>query len=186
MNRQLLSLVWQSCYCCPWLLSQPMKELVQVFKILNVCADRVDSQPLYEQSIIDILRLCSLPYLKEKASDELIYEQIVVESVSQLGMLVCLLTSFSASVSVFLSVCWSVSLSLSACLCFCLWLSACLSLSVCLSPALSLSLSLSLTQVMQLQQIWCTSVWCILTYTVRSPLQKKWVFGTSDCEHTTQ
>ena len=64
---------------------QPMKELVQVFKILNVCADRVDSQPLYEQPIIDILRLCSLPYLKEKSSDELIYEQIVVESVSQLG-----------------------------------------------------------------------------------------------------
>ncbi|KAL8615408.1 hypothetical protein ACOMHN_036228 [Nucella lapillus] len=65
----------------------PMKELVQVFKILNVCADRVDSQPLYEQPIIDILQLCSLPYLKEKASDELIYQQIVVESVSQLGYL---------------------------------------------------------------------------------------------------
>ena len=63
-----------------------MKELVQVFKILNVCADRVENQPLYEQSIIDILQLCSLPYLKEKSSDELIYEQIVVESVSQLGM----------------------------------------------------------------------------------------------------
>nr|KAG5707622.1 hypothetical protein BaRGS_031004 [Batillaria attramentaria] len=57
-----------------------MKELVQVFKILNVCADRVDSQPLYEQPIVDILRLCALPYLKEKSSDELIYEQIVIES----------------------------------------------------------------------------------------------------------
>lgn len=65
----------------------PMKELVQVFKILNVCADRVDNQPLYEQPIVDILRLCALPYLKEKSSDELVYEQIVIESVSQLGYL---------------------------------------------------------------------------------------------------
>ncbi|KAK7110003.1 cilia- and flagella-associated protein 69-like isoform X2 [Littorina saxatilis] len=65
----------------------PMKELVQVFKILNVCADRVENQPLYEQPIMDILRQCSLPYLKEKSSDELVYEQIVVESVSQLGYL---------------------------------------------------------------------------------------------------
>ncbi|XP_046371006.1 cilia- and flagella-associated protein 69-like [Haliotis rufescens] len=64
-----------------------MKELVQVFKVLNVCADRVDKQPLYEQPIIDILKICSLPYLKEKSSDELVYEQIVVESVSQLGYL---------------------------------------------------------------------------------------------------
>lgn len=65
----------------------PMKVLVQIFKILNVCADRVDKQPLYEQPIIDILKLCALPYLKEKASDELVFEQIVLESVSQLGYL---------------------------------------------------------------------------------------------------
>ena len=63
-----------------------MKDLVQVFKILNVCADRVDSNPIYEQPILEILKLCSLPFLMEKSSDELVYEQIVVESVSQLGM----------------------------------------------------------------------------------------------------
>ncbi|RUS81453.1 hypothetical protein EGW08_010793 [Elysia chlorotica] len=65
----------------------PMKDLVQVFKILNVCADRVDSNPIYEQPILEILKLCSLPFLMEKSSDELVYEQIVVESVSQLGYL---------------------------------------------------------------------------------------------------
>ncbi|KAK3109030.1 hypothetical protein FSP39_021501 [Pinctada imbricata] len=65
----------------------PMKDLVQVFKILNVCSDRVVEQPLYEQMICDILRICSLPFLKEKSSDELVYEQIVTESVSQLGYL---------------------------------------------------------------------------------------------------
>lgn len=65
----------------------PMKDLVQVFKVLNVCADRVNEQPRYEQFIVDILKLCSLPFLKEKSSDELVYEQIVIESVSQLGYL---------------------------------------------------------------------------------------------------
>ncbi|GFS17857.1 cilia- and flagella-associated protein 69-like [Elysia marginata] len=65
----------------------PMKDLVQVFKILNVCADRVDSNPIYEQPILEILKLCSLPFLMEKSSDELVFEQIVVESVSQLGYL---------------------------------------------------------------------------------------------------
>ena len=62
-----------------------MKDLVLVFKILNVCADRVDSNPIYEQPITEILKLCSFPFLMEKSSDELVYEQIVVESISQLG-----------------------------------------------------------------------------------------------------
>ena len=62
-----------------------MKELVLVFKLLNICADRVEEQPIYEQPIIELLQICSLPFLKEKSSDEMVYEQIVVESVSQLG-----------------------------------------------------------------------------------------------------
>lgn len=62
-----------------------MKEMVQVFKVLNVCADRVEEQPEFESLICQILRICSLPFLKEKSSDELVFEQIVVESVSQLG-----------------------------------------------------------------------------------------------------
>ncbi|XP_062615202.1 cilia- and flagella-associated protein 69-like [Saccostrea cucullata] len=68
----------------------PMKDLVQVFKILNVCSDRVagqDEEPLFEKLICDILKICSLPFLKEKSSDELVFEQIVTESVSQLGYL---------------------------------------------------------------------------------------------------
>lgn len=63
-----------------------MKDLVQVFKILNVCSDRLNEQPRYEQFIIDIVKICSLPFLQEKCSDELVFEQIVTESVSQLGM----------------------------------------------------------------------------------------------------
>ncbi|KAH9499307.1 Cilia- and flagella-associated protein 69 [Bulinus truncatus] len=65
----------------------PVKDLVEIFKILNVCADRVEAIPLYEKPILDILKTCSLPFLMEKSSDRLVYEQIVVESISQLGYL---------------------------------------------------------------------------------------------------
>ena len=109
---------------------QPMKELVQVFKILNVCADRVDSQPLYEQPIIDILRLCSLPYLKEKSSDELIYEQIVVESVSQLGKLRFVCVKVSVCVHVCMCLCVSPVCEC-VCLCMCVWGCVCVFLCVC-------------------------------------------------------
>ena len=62
-----------------------MKDLVLVFKILNVCSDRVEEHPLYVAPMLDILKICSKPFLKEKTSDETSYEQIAVESVSQLG-----------------------------------------------------------------------------------------------------
>ena len=62
-----------------------MKDLVAVFKILNVLADRVDSHPIYTQPLIDILQICSLPFLKERASDETSYKKIARESVAQLG-----------------------------------------------------------------------------------------------------
>lgn len=62
-----------------------MKDLVTIFKILNVCADRVASHPLYIEPMCEILHICSLPFLKEKTSDETAFKQIAVESVSQLG-----------------------------------------------------------------------------------------------------
>ena len=62
-----------------------MKDLVAVFKILNVCADRIEDQALYIQPMIAILQLCAIPFLKEKSSDETAYEQICVESIAQLG-----------------------------------------------------------------------------------------------------
>ena len=62
-----------------------MKDLVAVFKILNVLADRVDAHPIYTQPLIDILQICSLPFLKERASDETSYKKIARESVAQLG-----------------------------------------------------------------------------------------------------
>lgn len=64
-----------------------MKDLVLVFKILNVCADKVADVPSYVAPMSELLRLCSLPYLKEKTSDETSYEQIAIESTDQLGYL---------------------------------------------------------------------------------------------------
>lgn len=72
-----------------------MKDLVTVFKILNVCADRVSDHPVYIQPMCDILKLCSLPSLKEKTSDETAYEQIATESVSQLGKQNCTNSCFT-------------------------------------------------------------------------------------------
>jgi hypothetical protein len=63
-----------------------MKDLVSVFKILNICADRVDENPYYISPMGEILQLCSSPFLKEKSSDEMSYEQIAVESIAQLGL----------------------------------------------------------------------------------------------------
>ncbi|CAG5115816.1 unnamed protein product [Candidula unifasciata] len=65
----------------------PMKDLVQIFKILNICADRFEFNSVYEQPILDLLKICGRSFLMEKASDELVYKQLVVESVSQLGYL---------------------------------------------------------------------------------------------------
>ncbi|XP_013410709.1 cilia- and flagella-associated protein 69 [Lingula anatina] len=64
-----------------------MKDLVLVVKILNVCADRLEEQPMYTEPMCSILDICRLPFLKEKTSDETSYERIAIESVSQLGYL---------------------------------------------------------------------------------------------------
>lgn len=64
-----------------------LKDLVQAFKIINVCADRSAEHPAYLQPMKELLKICSLPFLKEKSSDETVYSQIVTESISQLGYL---------------------------------------------------------------------------------------------------
>jgi hypothetical protein len=64
-----------------------MKELVLVFRILNACADEVAAVPAYVEPMSDLLRLCGLSHLKEKVSDEAVYEQIAVECIEQFGYL---------------------------------------------------------------------------------------------------
>lgn len=64
-----------------------MKDLVQVFKILNICADRITENRAYAEPLCSLLQICRMPFLKEKMSDEITYQQIVIESLSQLGYL---------------------------------------------------------------------------------------------------
>ncbi|KAI8483595.1 Cilia and flagella associated protein 69 [Branchiostoma belcheri] len=64
-----------------------MRDLVLVFKVLNVCADRIPIDPSYVEPMCQLLQICSYPFLKEKTSDETAYAQIVVESISQMGYL---------------------------------------------------------------------------------------------------
>lgn len=64
-----------------------MRDCVQVYKLLNICADRCAEQACYADAMCDIIAICGLPLLKERLSDEASYEQIVRESISQLGYL---------------------------------------------------------------------------------------------------
>uniref|UniRef100_H2YW05 Cilia- and flagella-associated protein 69 ARM repeats domain-containing protein n=1 Tax=Ciona savignyi TaxID=51511 RepID=H2YW05_CIOSA len=64
-----------------------IRDLVHVFKILNICADRVGENMCYVKPMCNLLHICGLPYLTEKMSDETSYSQIVIESVSQMGYL---------------------------------------------------------------------------------------------------
>ena len=63
-----------------------LKDLVELFKILNICADRVDKNELYLNPLLEMLKIVGKPFFKEKTSDESTYEQIAIESISQLGM----------------------------------------------------------------------------------------------------
>jgi len=65
--------------------TQLLKDLVSVFRILNVCADRVAQHAVYAQCMVALLKPCSLPFFQQKSSDEVAFEQIARESVSQLG-----------------------------------------------------------------------------------------------------
>ncbi|XP_013998113.2 cilia- and flagella-associated protein 69 isoform X3 [Salmo salar] len=64
-----------------------LKELADVFKILYICAEKSKDHPEYTSVLCDLLKICRLPFLKEKTSDEVTYAQTVKESLSQMGFL---------------------------------------------------------------------------------------------------
>ncbi|KAJ7991479.1 hypothetical protein DPEC_G00284300 [Dallia pectoralis] len=64
-----------------------LKELADVFKILNLVAEKSKDHPEYTSVLCNLLNIFRLPFLKEKTSDELNYAQSVKESISQLGFL---------------------------------------------------------------------------------------------------
>ncbi|KAG8507846.1 Cilia- and flagella-associated protein 69 [Galemys pyrenaicus] len=64
---------------------QPLRDLAQIFKILNLCAEKIKNQPNFIESAYDILKLCGLPFLKKKASDEITYAEDTANSIALLG-----------------------------------------------------------------------------------------------------
>ncbi|XP_045352945.1 cilia- and flagella-associated protein 69 isoform X3 [Leopardus geoffroyi] len=65
----------------------PLRDLAQIFKILNLCAEKIENQPHFIESAFNILKLCGLPFLKKKVSDEITYAEDTANSIALLGEL---------------------------------------------------------------------------------------------------
>ncbi|XP_069504466.1 cilia- and flagella-associated protein 69 [Ambystoma mexicanum] len=65
----------------------PLRDLAQLFKILNICAEKIIQQEEFVEPTMEIVKLCGLPFLREKSSDEAKYAHVVSDSISQLGCL---------------------------------------------------------------------------------------------------
>jgi hypothetical protein len=65
----------------------PLKDLPQLCQLLRVAAEKMKTHILYEEPICKIVATCSLPFLKERSSDENTYAPCVIETLSLLGSL---------------------------------------------------------------------------------------------------
>ncbi|TNN43248.1 Cilia- and flagella-associated protein 69 [Liparis tanakae] len=79
-----------TCTCCTEVshfltLYELLKELTGISKILDVCAEKVKEHREYVPILCEALQICRLPFLKEKASDELNYAQDVIDFLSHMG-----------------------------------------------------------------------------------------------------
>ncbi|XP_054419806.1 cilia- and flagella-associated protein 69 isoform X3 [Pteronotus mesoamericanus] len=63
----------------------PLRDLAQIFKILNLCAGKIENQPCFIEPACDIIKLCGLPFLKKKVSDETTYAEDTANSIALLG-----------------------------------------------------------------------------------------------------
>nr|ACG63653.1 hypothetical protein [Otolemur garnettii] len=64
---------------------KPLRDLAQIFKILNLCARKIEKHPCFVESALDILKLSGLPFLKKKVSDEITYAEDTANSIALLG-----------------------------------------------------------------------------------------------------
>ncbi|KAK1789234.1 hypothetical protein P4O66_015184 [Electrophorus voltai] len=73
-----------------------LRDLADIFKILNICAEKAKDLPEYASILCDLLHICRLPFLKEKTSDEPTYVSIVTDSLSHMesGILVCIMAGY--------------------------------------------------------------------------------------------
>ena len=56
-------------------------------KLFNILADKIESDETYVNGMCSLLRIFQYPFFKEKASDELYYEQAIAECMADLGYL---------------------------------------------------------------------------------------------------
>ncbi|XP_007938022.2 cilia- and flagella-associated protein 69 [Orycteropus afer afer] len=63
----------------------PLRDLAQIFKILELCVGKIGNQPHFVECACDILKLCGLPFLKKKVSDEITYAEDTANSIALLG-----------------------------------------------------------------------------------------------------
>ena len=64
-----------------------MKDGVKIVKIFNILADKIETDETYIPSLCSLLKDFQYPFVKEKASDEIVYEQVIVECLANLGYL---------------------------------------------------------------------------------------------------
>ncbi|XP_057209955.1 cilia- and flagella-associated protein 69-like isoform X2 [Triplophysa rosa] len=64
-----------------------LRDLADIFKIVNICAERATDDLDYARVLCDLLHICGRPFLKEKTSDEMNYASVVMDCLSQMGYL---------------------------------------------------------------------------------------------------
>ncbi|KAM9842992.1 cilia- and flagella-associated protein 69-like [Aulostomus maculatus] len=65
-----------------------LRELAGIARIVHVCTAKGKDHPEYLPVLCEVIKICRLPFLKEKASDELNYAQDVIHFLSHVGRLV--------------------------------------------------------------------------------------------------
>uniref|UniRef100_A0A2K6LBA6 Cilia and flagella associated protein 69 n=1 Tax=Rhinopithecus bieti TaxID=61621 RepID=A0A2K6LBA6_RHIBE len=61
----------------------PLRDLAQIFKILNLCAGKIKNQPRFVESAYDIIKLSC--HFEKKVSDEITYAEDTANSIALLG-----------------------------------------------------------------------------------------------------
>ncbi|NXN92997.1 CFA69 protein, partial [Rhinopomastus cyanomelas] len=65
----------------------PLKDVEQIIKILNLCAEKVNEQEAFTEPLCELIKLCGLPFQKKKVSDEISYSVAISKAMAQLGYL---------------------------------------------------------------------------------------------------
>ena len=64
-----------------------MRDVAKIVRLFNILADRVEVDENYLTCVINLLRVFQYPFFKEKTSDELVFEQLITECISNIGYL---------------------------------------------------------------------------------------------------